>query len=118
MAQSSQSKICPIGAMPEAKSRWTEVEKKPILRLDFSVNNNLNQSKTWEWSEVIILTYLSTEMATSVKTLAATVTLATKLFTVQYMAPNGQSEFSMKMKLNMQFNNDIKRSETLRLTRK
>jgi hypothetical protein len=57
-------------------------------------------------------------MATGVKTLAATVTLATKLFTVQFMAPNGQSEFSMKMKLNMQFSKDIRRSETLRLTRK
>jgi len=67
---------------------------------------------------MIMFTYLSTEMATSVKTLAATVTLATKLFTVQYMAPNGQSEFSMNIKLNMQFNNDIRRSETLRLTRK
>lgn len=57
-------------------------------------------------------------MATRVKTLAATVTFATKLFTVQYKAPNGQSEFNMKMKLNMQLNNDIKRSERLRLTRK
>jgi hypothetical protein len=74
---------------------------------------------TFLWrSEIKLLTYLSTEMATSVKTLAATVTLATKLFTVQYMAPNGQSEFSMKMKLNMQFSKDIRRSETLRLTRK
>jgi hypothetical protein len=58
------------------------------------------------------------EIATSVNTLAATVTLATKLFTVQYTEPNGQSEFSMKIKLKMQFSKDIKRSDTLRLTRK
>jgi hypothetical protein len=58
------------------------------------------------------------EIATSVNTLAATVTLATKLFTMQYTAPKGQSEFSMKMKLKMQFSKDIKRSDTLRLTRK
>jgi hypothetical protein len=58
------------------------------------------------------------EIATSVKTLAATVTLATKLFTMQYAAPNGQSELSMKMKLKMQLSKDIKRSDTLRLTRK
>lgn len=36
--------------------------------------------------------YLSNEIATSVKTEAATDTLAIKLFMMQYILPNGQSE--------------------------
>ena len=62
--------------------------------------------------------YLSKEMVTRVRTLEETVTCATKLLIVQYTTPNGQSEFSRKMKLKTQLSNDIIRSATERLTKK
>ena len=63
-------------------------------------------------------TYLSKEMKTRVRTLEATVTCATKLLIVQYTTPNGQLEFSRKMKLKTQLSNDIIRSAVDRLTKK
>lgn len=64
------------------------------------------------------LHYLSNEIATNVKTEVETVTFAIKLFMVQYMEPNGQSEFSIKMKLKTQFNEDINKSAILKLSKK
>lgn len=40
-------------------------------------------------------TYLSNDIATSVKTDVATVTFPIKLLTEQYTLPNGQSEFNI-----------------------